>query len=328
MGEVSGKTILIFGGTGSLGTELTRRWISSNQIVNYSRDEGKQFELLNQFPTVKNIIGDIRDQEQIERSLRRVDPNIIVICSALKHITVCEDDATESLKTNVLGVKNVLDLTESLGAVGGVPKLETVVFISTDKACSPINVYGTCKSLSEKLTIEKSVTNPKVKYVVTRYGNVLNSRGSIIPRLHLQGKHSDRPFTLTDPRMTRFIMSLAQSVQLIEYAITKAPAGCVCIPQIRAVRITVLFDIFTKLYSKNVIVTGIRPGEKLHEELISHVESTRTIYDPENSVYLIRPVAVDGQFTPTPEFTYSSNISGRFYSEDELRALLTGLELL
>ena len=180
------KTILIFGGTGSLGYELVKRYIDNNIIYNYSRDECKHWKMKLDFNYNKNlnfIIGDVINRDKIEESLLRIKPHIIIIASAMKHIDQCEYNTDQSLNTNLLGVKNILDLVEKHQTLLD-GTLQTVLFVSSDKACSPINVYGMCKALSETLIIEKAKYILDKKFVVVRYGNVLNSNGSIIPILH------------------------------------------------------------------------------------------------------------------------------------------------
>jgi len=272
------KKILIFGGTGSLGKKLIERYIETNEIINYSRDECKHWKLELKYKgkNLKNIIGNISNKERVENSLLRENPNIIIIAAAMKHIDKCEYASSESIDINLIGVQNILNSVEK--NQNNLTMLETVLFVSTDKACSPINIYGMCKSLSEKLVIEKSFYMPKFKFVCTRYGNVLNSRGSIIPILHDLGKNPKiKEFSLTHEKMTRFIMTLDESVDLIEYAILYADNGDIVIPKLKTMYIKDLFDIFSKLYNKPIQIIGLRVGEKLNEMLINDTQSARTI---------------------------------------------------
>lgn len=182
---MDGKNILIFGGTGSLGYALNTRYSKNNIIYNFSRDECKHWEMklhFNSNPNIHFIIGNVSDRSIVESTIKRIRPDIIIIGSAMKHIDQCEINTSESLKTNLIGTQNVLESVES--NLLTLPNLETVVFISSDKACSPINNYGMCKALSETLVVEKAHYIPSIKFVNVRYGNVLNSRGSIIPLLH------------------------------------------------------------------------------------------------------------------------------------------------
>ena len=275
---ISNKTILLFGGTGSLGYEIVQRYIDNNVIYNYSRDECKHWKMKLDFNSNKNlnfIIGDIINSHKIEETLLRVKPNIIIIASAMKHIDQCEYNTDQSLNTNLLGVKNILDLVEKHQILLG-DTLQTVLFVSSDKACSPINVYGMCKALSETLLIEKSYYVKRFKFVNIRYGNVLNSRGSIIPLLHTIGSDDSKQFfTLTNDKMTRFVMTLEQSVDLIEHTLIHGESGDTVIPKLISMNVKDLVELFSEKYNKPVKITGIKPGEKLLESLINKTQSGR-----------------------------------------------------
>ena len=167
---IKNNIILIFGGTGSLGYELVKRYLEDNVIYNYSRDECKHWQMKLDFNNNKNlnfIIGDVINKNKIEETLLRIKPNIIIIASAMKHIDRCEYESNESILTNLIGTQNVVDIVETFKDI--ITNLETVCFISTDKACSPVNVYGMCKSLSERLIIEKSQSMDSPKFIVVRY---------------------------------------------------------------------------------------------------------------------------------------------------------------
>lgn len=271
-------TILIFGGTGSLGYEIVKRYINKNVIYNYSRDECKHWKMKLDFNHNKNlnfIIGDVINEKRVEETLLRVKPNIVIIASAMKHIDQCEYNTDQSLNTNLLGVKNILDLIEkNKTLLHGV--LKTVLFVSSDKACSPINVYGMCKALSETLVVEKSYYIKEFKFVNIRYGNVLNSRGSIIPLLHTIGADAEKTcFTLTNDKMTRFVMTLEQSVDLIEHTIIHGESGDTVIPRLISMNVRDLVELFSEKYTKPIKLTGIKPGEKLLESLINKSQSAR-----------------------------------------------------
>jgi len=273
------KNILIFGGTGSLGYELNKRYNNNNTIYNFSRDECKHWEMklhFNSNPNIRFIIGNVSDKSIVESTIKRINPNIIIIASAMKHIDQCEINTSESLKTNLLGTQHIIDSVESNLSV--LSNLETVIFVSSDKACSPINNYGLCKALSETLIIEKSHYIPSIKFINVRYGNVLNSRGSIIPLLHKIGNDPNKPFfTLTSNDMTRFVMTLEQSVDLIEYAILNGESGDTIIPKLVSMNVKDLIDIFSKKYNKPINIIGLRSGEKLLESLINETQSGRII---------------------------------------------------
>ena len=222
------------------------------------------------------VIGNVSDKHIVEQTIGRVSPDIIIIASAMKHIDQCEVNTEESLKTNLLGTQNILGCIESNVSI--LKNLQTVVFVSSDKACSPINNYGMCKAISETLIVEKAHYIPSIKFVNVRYGNVLNSNGSIIPLLHTIGTDSSKShFTLTSESMTRFVMTLEQSCDLIEYAILYGETGDTIIPKLSSMNVKDLINIFSKKYNKPVIVTGLRSGEKLLESLINETQSGRMV---------------------------------------------------
>ena len=193
----------------------------------------------------------------------------------MKHIDQCEYNTDQSLNTNLLGVKNVLDLVEKHQILLD-GTLQSVLFVSSDKACSPINVYGMCKALSETLVIEKSYYVKRFKFVNIRYGNVLNSRGSIIPLLHTIGSDdSKKMFTLTNDKMTRFVMTLEHSVDLIEHTLNNGESGDTVIPKLISMNVKDLVELFSEKYNKPIKITGLKPGEKLLESLINKTQSGR-----------------------------------------------------
>ena len=274
---IKNKTILIFGGTGSLGNKLNERYLDTNIIYNFSRDEHKHWKMRLKFNSHKNlhfIIGNVADKTRVEESIKRVKPDIIIIACAMKHIEQCEVNTNESLNTNMLGTKYILDSVEN--NLNVLTKLETVLFVSSDKACSPINNYGMAKALSETFLIEKAKYVEHIKFINVRYGNVLNSNGSIIPRLHAMGKDPNyTEFYLTHENMTRFVMTLDQSVDLIEYAILKAESGDTVISELVSLKVKDLIELFSEKYNKPIKITGLRPGEKLLESLINETQSGR-----------------------------------------------------
>lgn len=277
--KIMNKSILIFGGTGSLGYELNKRYAESNIVYNFSRDECKHWEMKLHFNSNQNIrfiIGNVSDRTIVEATIKRIKPDIIIIASAMKHIDQCEINTSESLKTNLLGTQNVLESIES--NLSELANLETVLFVSSDKACSPINNYGMCKALSETLIIEKAHYIPSIKFINVRYGNVLNSRGSIIPLLHKIGNAPDKQyFALTSADMTRFVMTLEQSVDLIEHAIITGESGDTVIPKLISMNVKDMIELFSEKYNKPIVVSGLRSGEKLLESLINDTQSGRII---------------------------------------------------
>ena len=284
---IANKKILLFGGTGSLGNKFIETYVDKNKIVNYSRDECKHWKMSLKYKTdkVSYIIGDIRNFDRVESSILREQPDIIIIMAALKHIDRCEFAIDECVKTNFMGTMNVLNAIES--NEDRLLNLESVIFVSTDKACEPTNVYGMAKALSESAMVEKSLYCKKCKFVNIRYGNVLNSRGSIIPILHEKGQDPlVKEFTLTHPDMTRFVMTLEQSVKLIEHAILYGESGDIVIPKLVSMKLIDLIEIFSEKYNKPIKITGLRPGEKMLESLISETQSMRLIKEIDEYMYI------------------------------------------
>ena len=315
---MEGKRILIFGGAGSLGHTLNKRYLAKNTIYNVSRDESKHWKMRLVFQNNPNqhfIIGNIADQVSTSNIILRVDPHTIIIAAAMKHIDQCELNTYESIRTNLLGVQNILSTT--------CPSLETVLFISTDKACSPVNNYGMCKSMSETLMCERAHYNTSVRYVCVRYGNVLNSNGSIIPLLHDIGKDREA-FTITDDLMTRFIMTLEESVDLIEYAILNGDSGDIVIPKLKAMKIKDLVELFSEKYGKPIVKINIRPGEKIHESLINETQSMRTVDD--GKYYRIKSPISYKVVNTQDVFEYQS--SDGIVSKTDLKDYLASVNLI
>jgi len=304
MSQLRDKKIIIFGGSGSLGNKLIDYYLADNIIINYSRDENKHWlmELKYKSPNLNNIIGDVRDFDKVQQSIIRTNPHIIIVAAALKHVDRCEFESNECLATNISGLQNILKTIE-INRVS-LTNIETICFISTDKACSPVNIYGMSKAICESLMVEKSNYIKDIKFVVVRYGNILNSRGSIIQILDKKGTDPNCcQFTLTDPHMTRFAMTLENSVQLIEYAILQGESGEIVIPKLRAMYIKDLMELFSEKYRKPLVITGLRPGEKINESLINDTQSMRTIV--KNNYYHIKPLYISQVFCDHP-FDYNS----------------------
>jgi len=282
--KIENKRWLIVGGTGSLGKKVMDIYGSNNTIYVMSRDENKHWELKDKYKNTKFILGDIRDYEKVNEAINLVNPNIIVMAAALKHIDTCEYEVRESLETNTVGTMNVLKSVR-LSKLKG---LETVLFVSTDKACYPINTYGMCKALSEKAMVEESLKmcDGYVKYINIRYGNVLNSRGSIIPKLR---EWKGDTYYLTHPEMTRFLMTQEDSVELMTYAIMNGESGDTIVPKIDAMSIKDLFEIYNERSGggKRIEITKLRPGEKMHESLLNVNEIRRVIV--RGKYYIIKP---------------------------------------
>jgi FlaA1/EpsC-like NDP-sugar epimerase len=274
----TGKRIMIIGGTGSLGNSLTEFYLKhNNEVIIFSRDENKQWSMKSKFPSVTFIIGDMRNISSLEKAMENTFPNIVIIAGALKHVDICENNISECINTNILGVKNVIDTVVKIN--GSHHDIETCLLISTDKSCSPINSYGMSKSISERLIAETSMLKIRTKFLNVRYGNVLTSRGSILPKFKEIGenKTSTSSFPITDYNMTRFFMTLDQSVKLINTAIINGDKGDTWIPCISSFKISDIANYFSKKYDLPVLLCGIRPGEKIHECLINQSELYRTI---------------------------------------------------
>jgi len=271
---MNNERILIVGGTGSLGKTLIKRYVNDNLVCVFSRDESKHWTIKNQIKSknLKFFIGDIRDKQRCLESIINFKPTQIILASALKHVDVCERSPSESIKTNILGIQNFIDCIK--GNVSKFKFIKTVLMVSTDKACSPINVYGMCKSIAERIVTSCSTIESNIKFVAVRYGNVLESRGSIIPLFKYQSENNDF-ITVTDKRMTRYVMTLDESVDLIEAAIINGKTGETWIPELPAMSIQHLAEIFSDISKKEVRYVGMRPGEKLHEDLINESESMR-----------------------------------------------------
>jgi UDP-N-acetylglucosamine 4,6-dehydratase len=320
------QKILIIGGTGSLGTKLTERYLENNELYLYSRDECKHWTMQIEFknhPNLHFIIGNIADKEKIKQTIVRHNFDIIIMAAALKHVDKCEYETDQCMNTNLFGTKNVLDEIENNLKL--LTNLKKVCFISTDKACSPVNIYGMTKAASECLMIEKAKYIPSIKFVSVRYGNVLNSRGSIIPMLHVLGKNDEvLNFKITDRRMTRFVMTLDQSVDLVEHALLYGQSGDVVIPKLISCNIPDLIEIFSEIYNKPIVDDKLRPGEKMLESLINETQSMRLENGPDGYMYIRPPFK--NVMNSCEVRDYNSKINP--LSKDELKEYLVDLKLI
>jgi len=319
------KNILIFGGTGSLGKTLIKRFMADNKVYAYSRDEAKHWTIRNELSTVEGfknvnfIVGDIRDKQRVTQALHQTDADIVIVAAALKQVDTCELSPRESVLTNLQGTQNVVESVYELEKLTG--KTRTLLFVSTDKACSPINVYGMCKAVSERLVTSMSFdTQTKSRYIGVRYGNVLESRGSIIPLFKYQSENLPH-LTVTDPEMTRFVMTLDESVNLIVSAINGAESGQIFVPRLPSMRIGDLAEIFSKRSGKPIKVVGLRPGEKMHEALINASESVRcTIKD--------EVIAISSSLTPGDEKAFEYTSADDVMTAEQLEDKLMKLGIL
>ncbi len=281
MGLFTNKTLLISGGTGSFGNTVLRRFLETDigEIRVFSRDEKKQDDMRHEFqqkmPEVadklKFYIGDVRDLQSVKNAMHGVD--YIFHAAALKQVPSCEFFPIEAVKTNVLGTDNVLTAAIEAG-------VKTVICLSTDKAAYPVNAMGTSKAMMEKVVVAKSrtVSPDKTKICCTRYGNVLCSRGSVIP-LWIDQIREGKPITITEPNMTRFVMSLEEAVDLVLFAFENGESGDILVQKAPACTIEVLAKAVTELFNPDteIKVIGIRHGEKMYETLLTNEECLNAI---------------------------------------------------
>lgn len=284
------KTILITGGTGSLGKTLVRRLLNGRdgdpaKVIVFSRDEAKQhfmrLEYQKKTAATDEIIyrnfqqklefriGDVRDSDAVEAAMRGVD--IVFNAAALKQVPTCEYFPYEAVRTNIEGPENIVRAIQKHDLA-----VETVVGISTDKACKPVNAMGMTKAIQERIFIQANMRCPGTRFICARYGNVLASRGSVIPLFHDQIHHGG-PVTITTPGMTRFLLSLEEAVETIIYAVKHGLPGETFIPRVPSALVTNLANALIGNRPIEIAITGIRPGEKVHEILISEEEAHRTV---------------------------------------------------
>ncbi len=280
---INNKTILITGGTGSFGKNFVK-YVEKNfkpkKIIIFSRDELKQSEMMQEFPKLKKklrfLIGDIRDYSRLAMATKNVD--IVFHAAALKHVPLAEYNPFEVIKTNIIGSNNIIHAAYE-------NNVKHVLALSTDKASSPINLYGATKLASDKLFIAANNFRGKLKtkFSVVRYGNVMGSRGSVIP-VFLKHKSSDY-IPITDKRMTRFNITLNEAIKFVIKSLKVMQGGEIFVPKIPSLKIT---DLAKAMYpNKNLKIIGLRPGEKLHEEMISESESYNTV--EYQNLYIICP---------------------------------------
>jgi UDP-glucose 4-epimerase len=284
---LEGKRILITGGTGSLGQMIVRRLINQPvQITIFSRDEAKQHDMKIRYGrALAFFIGNVRDYPSVLQAMQNAD--IVFHAAALKQVPTCEYFPYQAVLTNVIGAQNIVRAIQS-----GLTPVELVVSVSTDKACEPINVMGMTKALQERIFIRANVEYPATRFVCVRYGNVIASRGSVVPLFKEQIANGG-PVTITSKDMTRFFLTLPQAVNTIFAAVRHAQPGEIYVPKVGAGRITDLADIMIDGRDIPIKFTGIRPGEKIHETIISKEESRRTI--ERDGYYVIRPMLYELQ---------------------------------
>lgn len=322
------KRVLVTGGTGSFGKKfvelLLTRFPEIERIVVFSRDELKQFEMaqsypISKFPAIRFFLGDVRDGARLQRAMEGIDT--VIHAAALKQVPAAEYNPFEAIKTNVLGAQNVIEAAMDNG-------VKRVVALSTDKAAAPINLYGATKLCSDKLFV--AANNFKghrdLRLSVVRYGNVLGSRGSVIPFFLEQRKTGVIP--ITDDRMTRFNISLEEGVDLVLYALDNMWGGELYVPKLPSYRITDVAEAIAPECKR--VAVGIRPGEKIHEEMITETDGLNTI--ELDSHFVILPAArewepeayrkaFNGRPCPTG-FKYNSGENSEWLSVEDLRQLI------
>ena len=319
-------SVLVTGGTGSFGQKFVERIIPKRprKVIIFSRDELKQHEMVRRFPDnseppLRYFIGDVRDAERLRRAFHDVD--VVVHAAALKHVTACEYNPIEAVQTNILGARNIIDAAIDLG-------VKRVLALSTDKAVSPVNLYGATKLVAEKLFVQGNsyVGKGHTRFACVRYGNVVASRGSVIPLF--QEQRAAGTLTLTDPRMTRFWITIEQGVDFVIRCIEQMQGGEVFVPRIPSMK---LIDLAKAIAPDTQIeITGIRPGEKLHELLISEDESRNTLeFD---DMYLLQPIFhwwkgerwKNGRTLPEG-FRYSSDGNAEWLSAADLQEMIAAV---
>lgn len=317
---VENKTVLVTGGTGSFGKKFIKNALALGvkKVIVFSRDELKQYEMAQEFTDsrVRFFIGDVRDKDRLYRAFDGVD--IVIHAAALKHVGACEYNPFEAVKTNINGAQNIIEAAIDRG-------VEKVIALSTDKACSPVNLYGATKLASDKLFVAGNsyVGEKHTKFSVVRYGNVVGSRGSVVPFFKKMRETGTLP--ITDERMTRFWITLEQGVQFVLDNLERMHGGEIFIPKIPSMKVMDLAKAIGPECKTEIV--GIRPGEKLHEAMITEDDARHTLeYD---NYYVIQPefswwskeYATGGKLLDET-FSYISNVNNQWLTVDELRDLI------
>ncbi|AIK39471.1 MULTISPECIES: UDP-N-acetylglucosamine 4,6-dehydratase (inverting) [Bacillus] len=319
--DLTGKTILVTGGTGSFGKRFIKKALELgvNKIIVFSRDELKQYEMAQEYTDsrIRFFIGDVRDKARLYRAFAGVD--IVVHAAALKHVGACEYNPFEAIKTNIYGAQNVIEAAMDCG-------VKRVIALSTDKAASPINLYGATKLASDKLFVAANAYAGKkdTRFAVVRYGNVVGSRGSVVPFFKSIKKTGKIP--ITDERMTRFWITLDQGVQFVLDNLQRMKGGEIFVPKIPSMKVTDLAKVIAPKCKIEFI--GIRPGEKLHEAMITEDDARHTLEFED--YYIIQPEfnwwdkAYISEGKPLPAgFSYTSDKNEHWLTKEELKQLIS-----
>ncbi|OGO36123.1 MAG: UDP-N-acetylglucosamine 4,6-dehydratase (inverting) [Chloroflexi bacterium RBG_16_57_11] len=320
------KVVLVTGGTGSFGKkfiEIMQNEYHPAKLIVFSRDELKQHEMRTSgfdHPSLRYFIGDVRDVQRLRRAMHGVD--VVIHAAALKQVPACEYNPMEAIKTNILGSGNVIDAALDAG-------VQKVMALSTDKAVSPVNLYGTTKLAAEKLFVQSNAyaAGTNTRFSCVRYGNVVGSRGSVVPLFIKQ--RANGKLTVTDLRMTRFWLTLEQGVRFVIHCTELMQGGEVFVPKIPSTRIVDLASVIAPQAELEVI--GIRPGEKLHELLINEDEARSTLERPE--MFVVTPTATLWQRdlkyegSPLPDgFRYASDTNPQWLSVEQIRQFVAPFE--
>ncbi len=317
----SSLSILVTGGTGSFGkkfAEIAMRELRPRRLIVFSRDELKQHDMRNtgyDAPCLRYFIGDVRDEARLRRAFHGVD--VVIHAAALKHVPACEYNPMEAIQTNVMGAENIINAALDAG-------VKKVIALSTDKAVNPVNLYGATKLCAEKLFVQSNAYSGTrgTVFSCVRYGNVMGSRGSVVPLFREQRKSG--VITLTDERMTRFWLTLEQGVHFVLGCLSRMHGGEIFVPKIPSARLTDLADALAPDCKR--VVTGIRPGEKLHECLLSEDEARHAV--ELQDMFVIEPE--DGSWgfehwkgkKPRENWQYSSDTNTKWLTRQELDAML------
>jgi UDP-N-acetylglucosamine 4,6-dehydratase (inverting) len=327
---LNGKTILVTGGTGSFGKKFIEKIVAEykpRKVIIYSRDEYKQYVMQKKFlehkDSLRFFLGDIRDKARLYRAFEGVD--YVVHAAALKQVPALEYNPFEAVKTNIIGADNIVDAAIDKG-------VKKVIALSTDKAVNPINLYGATKLVAEKIfTAANAYSGGRARFSSVRYGNVIGSRGSVIPLFMKLKQAGIKEFTITDEQMTRFWIMFEQAVDLVITALKESEGGEVFIPSIPSMKITDLAKAIEP--DCTFRFTGIRPGEKLHENLISYDEARYT--KKVNGIYVIVPrFRISNKtshkydrYESVPEgFSYRSDLNDKWLTQEQLRAIIKGMK--